>query len=312
MSRSNEINARDLDLNLLKVLVAVADTGSVTAAAARLYLTQPAISAALRRLGHAIGAPVTLRHGRGIVLSARGARLVAEVRPHLEAIIQTALSPPRFDPLTSERVFRLGLADSTDEWLLPMLLRRLADAAPRMRLVAIPIQFRTVQDALAQRQIDVAVTAADPLPESIARVSLFRGPVVCVYDPRFAKLGARPSERTYFAQEHVIVSYNGDLRGVVEDAYGRTRNVRCAVATFSAVGAIVEGSALVATLPAIVAHQLIARRPRLQIARFPLSQIEGGMDLLWPTVLDSDDGCRFLRDAIREIAATLTAGVRPL
>ena len=311
MPRSNQGYGRDLDLNLIKVLVAVADTGSVTAAAAQLYLTQPAISAALRRLSTAIGTPVTVRHGRGILLSARGARLVADVRPHFEAMIETALSPPRFDPMTSERTFRLGLADSTEEWLLPQLLRRLARSAPRMRLIAIPIQFRTVGEALAQRRIDVAVTVADPLPDSIARVSLFRGPFVCVYDPRFAKLGPRPSERKYFAQEHVIVSYNGDLRGVVEDSFGRERRVRCSVATFNAVGAIVDRGALVATVPSIVAYQLVARRPHLRLARFPLSQQEGGMDLLWPTALDNDDGCRFVRTAIIELAASATQKWRP-
>jgi LysR family transcriptional activator of mexEF-oprN operon len=305
MRDSHHVYGRDLDLNLFRVLVAVADAGSVTGAAARLYLTQPAISAALRRLESAIGAPVTVRQGRGIELTARGARLVADVRPHLDAIIQTALSPPRFDPKTSDRTLRIGMSDSTDEWLLPPLLRRLERAAPGMRLIALPIQFRTVQDALVHRRIDLAVSVADDLPDSIARLALFRGGFVCVYDPRFAKLGARPSERTYFAQDHVIVSYNGDLRGVVEDSYGRERRVRCAVATFSAVGAIVDGSALVATLPGIVARQLVEQRPHLAVARFPLPQVDGGMDLLWPSALSDDDANRFMRDTIVELAGKL-------
>ena len=94
------VHTRDLDLNLLPVLVAVADTGSVTAAAERLYLTQSAISAALGRLRAAIGEPIVIRHGRGVVLTERGARLVAEARPHLDALWQTALQPVRFDPKT--------------------------------------------------------------------------------------------------------------------------------------------------------------------------------------------------------------------
>src|SRR5678815_4687720 len=95
------VNARDLDLNLFRMLVAVADTGSVTAAAAQLYLTQSAVSAALGRLKAALGAAVVARHGRGVVLTARGARLVTEVRPHLEAVVKAALTPAAFDPRTS-------------------------------------------------------------------------------------------------------------------------------------------------------------------------------------------------------------------
>src|SRR5688572_10717399 len=137
----NGLHARNLDLNLLPILVALADTGSVTAAAARLYLTQSAVSAALGRLKSAIGDAIVIRHGRGVVLTERGARLVAEARPHLDAIVQAALLPAGFDPKASERVLRIGLADSADEWLLPPLLRFLEVEAPRMRLMCSPIQF---------------------------------------------------------------------------------------------------------------------------------------------------------------------------
>src|SRR6516164_5059050 len=96
---------RDLDLNLLRVFAVVVETGSVTAAASRLYLTQPAVSAALGRLTAVIGAPLFVRSGRGLVLTSRGARLRDGLQPHLERIIDAALAPPTFDPKTSERVF---------------------------------------------------------------------------------------------------------------------------------------------------------------------------------------------------------------
>lgn len=209
----NGVHARSLDLNLLPILVALADTGSVTAAAARLYLTQSAVSAALRRLSLAIGDSLVIRHGRGVVLTERGARLVAEARPHLDAILQVALLPAGFDPRTSDRIFRLGVADSADEWLLPPLLRFLEGEAPRMRIVCVPVQFRTVNEAISTRRIDLAVTVADDLPASVARRTLVLSHFVCVFDPRFVRLGSSPTERVYLAQDHVIVSYNSDLRG---------------------------------------------------------------------------------------------------
>lgn len=293
---------RDLDLNLLRVLVAVADTGSVTEAASQLYLTQPAVSAALRRLSTSLGAPLVARRGRGIALTERGARLVDAVRPHLDAMIDAAVAPPRFDPRTSERTLRLGLADSAEAWLLPSLLKQLERDAPRMRLVCLPVQFRTVGDALATRKIDLAVTVADELPRTIARRPLFYGGFVCLYDPRHAKLGPRPSERTYLEHEHVIVSYNGDLRGVIEDAFGKQRNVRVSVASFNNIGAIVEGSALVATVPAVVAEPIRRLRPRLQKARVPFALPENGMELLWPVALEADDAHAFLRQALTKAA----------
>ena len=140
----------------------------MTEAARRLYLTQPAISAALRRLTTAVGAPLFARSGRGLVLTSRGERLRAAVRPHLGPLVEAALAPAAFDPTTSERTIRLGLSDATEVWLLPPLLRVLEREAPRMRIVAVPVQFRTVGDALASG-LDAAVTVADELPATIRR-----------------------------------------------------------------------------------------------------------------------------------------------
>src|ERR1700759_4756013 len=93
--------ARDLDLNLLRVFVVVAEQRSVTQAAARLYLTQPAVSAALRRLTPAVGAPLFVRQGRGLALTARGEQLLARSQVHLTALIDAALSPAELDLKTS-------------------------------------------------------------------------------------------------------------------------------------------------------------------------------------------------------------------
>lgn len=301
----SEIDARSFDLNLVPVLVAVADTGSVTAAASKLYLTQSAVSAALGRLREAIGEPIVIRHGRGIVLTERGSRLVAEARPHLDALVQSALRPAGFDPRASDRIVRLGLADITDEWLLPPLLRRLEVEAPRMRLICSAVQFRTVVDALATRRIDLGVTYADETPRTVARRPLFYSHFVCLFDPRFVKLGKRPSERAYLAQDHVIVSYNGDLRGFVEETFGRERKIRCAVESFGAIGAIVDGSRLVATVPIVVAPQIVKLRPHLRVAAIPFKHPALSNDILWPRALDGDPAVAFIRDAMIDIAAKI-------
>jgi LysR family transcriptional activator of mexEF-oprN operon len=164
----------------------------------------------------------------------------------------------------------VGIADGADEWLVPPLLRALGREAPRMRLLCVPVQFRTVAEALASRRVDLAATVADELPKSI------------------------------------IVSYNADLRGVIEDVFGRQRRVRCSLATFWGLGAIVDGSALVATMPEIFALHVLRQRPHLKTAAVPFRFPETGMDLLWPAALDDDPACRFVRDSI----ATIVGGLR--
>jgi LysR family transcriptional regulator, mexEF-oprN operon transcriptional activator len=207
-----------LDLNLLRVFLVVAETGSVTQAASRLYLTQPAVSAALRRLTRTLGSPLFTRAGRGLVLTARGRNLFGAVRPHLHALLDAARSSGDFDPKTSTRSVRIGLSDQTEAWLLGPLLRLLMVSAPNMTLIVVPVQFRSVGEALASSRIDLAITVADDLPADVRRKRLFVGGFVCLFDPRHARLGARPTREAYLAAEHVVVSYNADARGVVEDA----------------------------------------------------------------------------------------------
>ncbi|MFO0675577.1 MAG: LysR family transcriptional regulator [Polyangiaceae bacterium] len=298
----NTSYGRDLDLNLLRVFAVVADTGSVTEAASRLYLTQPAVSAALGRLGRALGEAPFARRGRGLVLTSRGERLAERVRELLPGLVDAVLAPDGFDPATSDRTIRLGLADAMEGWLVPGLLASLRKKAPNMRLVALPIQFRTVAEALTHRTVDMAVTVADDLPPSILRENLFVGDFVCVFDPRHARVRGTLREATYFAHEHVIVSYAGDLRGVVEDALGKSRNVRCSVSTFANVGDIVLGSPLLATVPRVVAKRMRHAHPRLRTAELPFAFAGAPTELLWSNLVDGDAAGAFVRDEVRTVA----------
>lgn len=294
------VYGRDLDLNLLRVFAVVAESGSVTAAASRLYVTQPAVSAALRRLTAVVGAPLFVRSGRGLELTSRGKRLRDGLQPHLQKLVDAALAPATFDPKTSDRTLRLGLSDSAELWLLPRLLQVLEREAPKMRVVVVPVQFRTVGAALASG-LDAAITVADELPATIRRQPLYTGGFTCLYDPRHARL-RKLTEQEYFARAHVIVSYNGDLRGIVEDVLHKTRNVRCSVSSFAHVGAIIEGTAMLATVPHLVAAQIRAVRPNLKTKPLPFELKGAYSDLLWPVTTDDDEPCRFLRAKIVEIA----------
>jgi len=306
----NNSYGRDLDLNLLRVLVVVAETGSVTAAASRLYLTQPAVSAALKRLAVSVGGALFARDGRGLVLTARGERLVAKARPHLAALVDAALSPAAFDPRTSDRVVQLKLSDSSERWLLPPLLRAFERGAPRMRLVVQSVQFRTVAAAFAEQRVDLAVTVADEMPASVKRRRLFHGGFVCLFDPRHAKLGKRPTLARYLAHRHVVVSYNGDLRGVVEDLLGVTRDVRVSVPAFHLVGPVVDGTSLVATVPGRVAEDLREMHPRLRTAAVPFAMGGSPMELLSRAAVDDDPAIAFVRERIEEIAKAAGAKER--
>jgi LysR family transcriptional activator of mexEF-oprN operon len=125
-------------------------------------------------------------------------------------------------------------------------------------------------------------------------------------------VGKRLTEQRYFEHEHVIVSYSGDLRGVVEDALHKQRRVRCSLSGFSHIGSAVEGSALLATVPEVVAQHVLRSHPRLRTTRLPFQLAGTPMELLWPAATDDDEACRFLRSqisaAVSAMGKATTAG----
>jgi len=179
----------------------------------------------------------------------------------------------------------------------------------RIRIVAIPVQFRTVAAAFAAG-LEAAVTVADDLPAGIRREPMLttksprlerKKSFTCLYDPRHARVRSLSMEE-YFAHEHIIVSYNGDLRGIVEDEVGRTRNIRCSVSSFAHVGALIDGTSMLATVPNLVADQILRVRPHLKTKALPFSLQGAFSELLWPVATDDDEPCRFVRSKILEIA----------
>lgn len=300
-----QVYGRDLDLNLLRVFVVVAETGSVTEAARRLLLTQPAISAALKRLAMAVDVPLFSRSGRNLVLTTRGERLLAAAVPCLETLLHAALTPTTFDPLRSERAIRIGLSDKSEVWLLPPLLRVLADDAPKMKIIGVPVQLRSAGDLLASDRVDLAIAHVRTPPPGIECRPLYRDTLVCLFDPRHVRFGKNATRAQYLAAEHVGVSYDGSLRGLVEQVIGVERRVRVSVASVHSVGPLVDGSALVATLPGVVAQQIREHRPHLRIVPAPFTVSRVPVDLLSRRALADDEAVRFVAERIVAVAKKL-------
>jgi LysR family transcriptional activator of mexEF-oprN operon len=102
--------------------------------------------------------------------------------------------------------------------------------------------------------------------------------------------------------------YNGDLRGIVEDVTRKHRNVRCSVSSFLTLGTLLEGSALIATVPRRVAEHIVRKRPVLRIAPLPFSLDGTAVELMWPATTDDDAPCRYLREQIKLLSAQRTRG----
>src|SRR5918911_2941465 len=151
------MNIKDIDLNLLRVFDAVLHEKGVTPAAARLGLTQPAVSNALARLRKILGDALFVRTPEGMDATPFARELAEPVRQAL-ALLESALAHgPGFDPASATRAFRFYMSDLGQVEFLPPLVERVQKAAPGVRLEAVAADLEHIADALGAGAIDLAM-----------------------------------------------------------------------------------------------------------------------------------------------------------
>lgn len=186
----NRNDLRRVDLNLLIVFETLMHERSVTRAAEKLFLGQPAISAALSRLRTLFDDPLFVRTGRSMEPTARAQEIFAHLSPALDSISTAMSRASEFDPATSTAVFRIGLSDDVEFGLLPPLLRRLRAEAPGIVLVVRRANYLLMPNLLASGEISVGVSYTDELPANAKRKTVRRS------KPKILRADSAPGQLT--------------------------------------------------------------------------------------------------------------------
>lgn len=160
---------RTLDLNLLKTLDALLDERSVTRAAARLALTQPAVSGMLNRLRDYFDDPLFIRAPHGMVPTTRAEALAAPVKRIL-ADIDVLLQPVAFAPNTARLTFTLAATDYALRAVVVPFIAALKTQAPGIRVRVVPVTPGSLVSQLEQGAIDVALITPHTTPKSFTAV----------------------------------------------------------------------------------------------------------------------------------------------
>ncbi|ABQ30376.1 MULTISPECIES: LysR substrate-binding domain-containing protein [Acidiphilium] len=232
-----------VDIYLLRVLHTLLVEGSVTRTAVRLNQSQPAISAALRRLRDITGDPLLVRAKSGMVPTERGLALLEPVTNALHEISRIAIARDAFDPKHSIRSFRIGSPDYLNILFVPSLVERFRAAAPHARLELHPLTSDAdYEESLASGTFDLVLGNWPEPPKRLQRRTLFSDEVVCLLAAdhplaqRF-RAGGTISEADYLTAAHLAPTpYSPTQRGPIESHLTRARlkrNVQILVPYFS-------------------------------------------------------------------------------
>lgn len=150
-----------MTLGQLRTFLTVADTGSVRAAAERLFVTQPAVSSALAALAAEVGVPLVARDGRGLRLTPAGVAFAASARQALGLLDQAVNAAAGHDEPERGRV-RLAAVTTAGERIVPRLLASFRRRYPDAGVLLEVGNRRRVWDLLANRQVDLAIGGRPP------------------------------------------------------------------------------------------------------------------------------------------------------
>lgn len=169
-----------LDLNLLRVFLAIWDLRSLTAAGDRLGLTQPAISHALRRLRERFGDPLFVRVANRMLPTDAAVRLHEPLDQAFELLNRTLQSGVVFDPRVTERTFRVAMSDIAEVYILPRLTAELARISPSIRVHVVPLFPETVAASMRSGEIDLAIGAVSVPDKDLVSIDVFTDRYICL------------------------------------------------------------------------------------------------------------------------------------
>ncbi|MVA97869.1 LysR family transcriptional regulator [Nitratireductor sp. CAU 1489] len=162
MSKTDGQNGQ-LDSTLLRVFLAVARAGSLSAGAAQLLRTQSAVSLQVQKLERAVGARVFERHGRGVVMTPAGETLLPVAR-HVVDVLDQAATRLRGEPVGEE--IRLGVPEEYSDTILPAILAAFTEGQSTARLFVRCTSSMDFPRALAQGELDLALHSPPQVAKS--------------------------------------------------------------------------------------------------------------------------------------------------
>jgi DNA-binding transcriptional LysR family regulator len=303
------VNLSAIDLNLFVVLHAVLEERSATRAAKRLNVTQSAVSNALARLRGALGDPLVVRHGRGLVATPRGLELAPVVAAALAGLDGAVDRGRGFRPGECTRTFTIAAADNHQISETAGIAAAFARRLPRAALRVVSADVLAASNGLASGEIDAAfVPAIMPVEPVYRSAPAFAEHGCIVVRKDHPSVGRTITKRQFNQLGHIDVEVALGKLGVVHraaaqhwKAAGLDRRVAITVPSFTIAAMMASRTDLVAGLPGRAAATLCkAFGARAVRSAFALPSIE--MALLWHERTDADPGAAYMRALVLDVA----------
>lgn len=296
---------RQVDLNLLIAFAAIAEEKSVTAAASRLLLSQPAVSRALQRARAMFQDDLLFRSPKGFELTLRGRKILEELEvllPKMEHLVTANL----FDPMREKSHFRISGPDNVCTAVLPRLCQQYANGRYQVQFEFLPWEAG-ISELVERGQLDLILHIDDGLlPVHFHSERLYREDWICAV-ARDSSFGERLSLKQYLSASHIVVATYGGVQTIPDKqlaAVGAKRNSSIRVPYFGVALRCLPGSELVLTLTTGMTSA-VKRSRDIRLVKAPQELRPFYFLMAWHPRLNSDPPHMWLRQAMRSAAPSL-------
>ena len=296
-----------LDLNLLLAFEALMTECSVTKAAERLSVGQPAMSASLARLRKFFGDPLLVRQGRSLAPTNRALELVGPIREALDALESTIRTGRQFDPATSHRTFTVMASDYVLLLYLGPVLAQLSAEAPHVRFAIYPVTGDAVP-SVSQSQLDLLIYPDELVPDEplLRSRTLFTDRLVCAVARDHPDVGDVMTEEQF--RTLPCVSFSSSPAGTISDlrlhALGYDRPLSIQAQSFVVQPLLLPGTTMMALIPERLG-KYFEPRIDLRLVEPPVTLGPLREAAFWPSRADADPAHRWLRRRLLESAASM-------
>lgn len=298
------MDIRPRDLPLLVSLHALLEENNVTRAAARLHLSQPALSAQLARLRELIDDPllVPAESGRGMVPTPRALALRTPLQEALRLLGNVVHDLEAFDANTAERTFTVAANDNVMTMFGVELVRAMAEQrGDGLRMSFLEPELDGIVGRMERGECDLLLAAAQTIPAALKATPLSSERYMLAQRRGHPRGKRAPCLSQYCALEHVLVSTKGDFHSFIDvrlEQMGAGRRVAVTVPHYGLVPAILANTDYVCTLPVRFLQRFSGQ---LEIFALPLELPEFPIAMAWHPRSEYDAGHRWLRAQLKSV-----------
>lgn len=293
----------DIDLNQLVLFQQLVVERSVSRAADKLGLTQPAVSNTLAKLRRQFGDDLFVRTPKGMMPTPFAEQLAEPIGYALGMIHSGLNQHSRFDPAQVKRAVTIGMTDIGEIVFLPALVERLRQEAPGVSLSTVRTTASTLREDMESGKVDLAIGPLPQLKAGFFQRRLFRQRYVCLFRKGHPLDRKRLSLADFKAAEHLVIVSAGTGHGKVDDLIQRAgveRKVRLTVPHFVSVGHILRRSDMVATVTERLAESL-AEPFDLGFLPHPVELPEVAINVFWHAKVHRSPAHLWLRGLVFDL-----------